>query len=72
MLRADGCPQTGDDSGSIRKIGAKAHGAQACNGWDFWHVERSGTLVAIDLLRQAYRKVAEGKWPAAEAEERAA
>ncbi len=41
--------------GSIHKVGAEVQGAPACNGWDFWHVERDGQLVPIDLLRQQVR-----------------
>lgn len=40
--------------GSIHKVGAHVQNAPACNGWDFWYVERKGSLVLIDRLRQKY------------------
>lgn len=51
-VRADGSLATGDASGSIHKIGAHVQGAEACNGWTFWHFRKGGKLVPIDLLRQ--------------------
>jgi modification methylase len=39
--------------GSIHKVGAEVQNAPSCNGWTFWHFEREGTLVAIDVLRAA-------------------
>ena len=44
------------ETGSIHKIGAKAQGLDACNGWTFWHVEKDGELLLVDALRQQYRK----------------
>ena len=41
--------------GSIHKIGAIAQGLEACNGWDFWHVEDRKGLKSIDALRAAVR-----------------
>lgn len=54
-VRADGSIACKDNSGSIHKIGAHVQGAEACNGWTFWHVRRGGNLVPIDLLRQQLR-----------------
>ena len=54
-VRADGSVASSDASGSIHKIGARVQGAQACNGWTFWHFEEKGALVPIDLLRQKIR-----------------
>jgi len=34
---------------------AVAQGAEACNGWTFWHVERKGSLTVIDSLRAQFR-----------------
>lgn len=51
-VRADGSLASGDASGSIHKIGAHVQGAEACNGWTFWHFRKGGKLVPIDLLRQ--------------------
>ncbi|MFL5075095.1 MAG: modification methylase, partial [Microvirga sp.] len=42
-------------TGSIHKIGALAQGLPACNGWTFWHAERSGALVSIDAFRATVR-----------------
>ena len=44
-----------DTSGSIHKIGAYVQGAEACNGWTFWHVRRRANLVPLDVLRQQVR-----------------
>lgn len=54
-VRADGSIACKDNSGSIHKIGAYVQGAEACNGWTFWHVQRGPNLVPIDLLRQQIR-----------------
>ena len=45
----------GDKVGSIHRIGAVAQGAEACNGWTFWHVETKGGLKLIDELRAEIR-----------------
>jgi len=54
-VRADGTIVTGEDRGSIHKMGAAVQGAPACNGWTFWHVDIEGKLVPIDALRQKLR-----------------
>ena len=54
-VRADGSIACKDASGSIHKIGAHVQGAEACNGWTFWHVRKGGTLMPIDVLRQQLR-----------------
>ncbi len=54
-VRADGSIACKDSSGSIHKMGAFVQGAEACNGWTFWHVRKAGHLVPIDLLRQQVR-----------------
>jgi modification methylase len=54
-VRADGSIACKDNSGSIHKIGAHVQGAEACNGWTFWHVQRGPNLVPIDLLRSQIR-----------------
>ncbi|HEV7661013.1 MAG TPA: site-specific DNA-methyltransferase [Allosphingosinicella sp.] len=51
---ADASVEHGGRQGSIHKIGAAVQDAPACNGWTFWHVERDGRLVPLDVLRQAY------------------
>lgn len=58
-VRADGSVKLGQQknapTGSIHKMGAAAQGAQACNGWTFWHVADGDQLVPIDNLRQKIR-----------------
>jgi modification methylase len=54
-VRADGSIACRDASGSIHKIGAHVQGAEACNGWVFWHVRKGKALIPIDLLRQQMR-----------------
>jgi modification methylase len=54
-VRADGTVVSADARGSIHQIGAQVQNAPACNGWAFWHVERNGKLVPIDILRQKVR-----------------
>ena len=54
-VRADGSIACKDASGSIHKIGAHVQGAEACNGWTFWHVKKGANLVPIDMLRQQLR-----------------
>jgi len=46
-----------DKKGSIHSVGADLQGLQACNGWTFWHIKRSGKLIPIDSLRHAARAV---------------
>ncbi|MFH1556242.1 MAG: site-specific DNA-methyltransferase [Pseudomonadota bacterium] len=41
--------------GSIHRMGALAQGAEACNGWTFWHVEQEGRRHPIDVLRARLR-----------------
>ena len=50
MVRADGSLTSGPHQGSIHKVGALVQGAEACNGWTFWHTERRGRLAPIDTL----------------------
>ena len=55
LVRADGAIMLGDKVGSIHRIGAVAQGAEACNGWTFWHVETKDGLRLIDELRAQIR-----------------
>lgn len=55
-VRADGTIAVGDAAGSIHRMGALVQGADACNGWTFWHVERAGRLEPIDVLRGEVRR----------------
>jgi modification methylase len=54
-VRADGSIAAKDNSGSIHKIGAYVQGAEACNGWTFWHIRKGKALVPIDVFRQQLR-----------------
>jgi modification methylase len=53
-VRADGSVLSGDQAGSIHKLGSVLQGAPACNGWTFWHYETPEGLKPIDTLRQTY------------------
>ena len=55
LVRPDGTLALGPATGSIHKIAALAQGLPACNGWTFWHAERSGALVTIDAFRATVR-----------------
>jgi len=55
LVRADGAVALGPNVGSIHRIGALALGADACNGWTFWHVETPKGLTLIDDLRAKIR-----------------
>ena len=55
QVLADGTIAAGGISGSIHKIGALVQGAEACNGWTFWHVEKRGKLAPIDTWRTRIR-----------------
>ena len=52
VIAADGTLVAGNERGSIHKIGALLTNAPSCNGWTFWHFERDGALVALDVLRE--------------------
>ncbi len=64
-VRADGSIACRDASGSIHKIGAHVQGAEACNGWTFWHFRKGKSLVPIDLLRQKIRTEMRADGPSA-------
>ncbi len=51
IVVADGSIRVGTAQGSIHKMGAEVMNAPSCNGWTFWHLERDGALVPIDVLR---------------------
>ena len=54
-IRADGLLISESAKGSIHAVGAAVQGAQACNGWTFWHVDRDGSAISIDIYRQMIR-----------------
>ncbi|MFO1024497.1 MAG: site-specific DNA-methyltransferase [Acetobacteraceae bacterium] len=51
VVGPDGSLSSGELRGSIHKVGALLQNAPSCNGWTFWHFERDGILVAVDVLR---------------------
>ncbi|HEV7276886.1 MAG TPA: site-specific DNA-methyltransferase [Devosiaceae bacterium] len=55
MVRADGSLVSGPHAGSIHRVGALVQGAEACNGWTFWHTEQQGRLAPIDGFRADIR-----------------
>jgi modification methylase len=55
LVRADGTLASGPHQGSIHRVGALVQGAEACNGWTFWHTQSNGRLAPIDLLRADMR-----------------
>ncbi|WP_408863072.1 site-specific DNA-methyltransferase [Acidisoma sp.] len=52
IVGPDGSVSAGDLRGSIHKVGAELQNAPSCNGWTFWHFEREGVLVPLDVLRK--------------------
>ena len=52
-VAADGSLAAGKLRGSIHQVGAALQNAPSCNGWTFWHLERDGKWVALDVLRAA-------------------
>jgi modification methylase len=54
-IRPDGTLISSEARGSIHQVAAEVQGAPACNGWEFWFVERKGVPVPIDALRQQVR-----------------
>ena len=55
MVRADGSLVSGQHMGSIHRVGALVQGAEACNGWTFWHAREGGKLAPIDIFRAQVR-----------------
>jgi modification methylase len=51
-VNADGSLISGAHRGSIHQVGAAVQNAPSCNGWIFWHFERDGQLLALDVLRK--------------------
>ena len=54
-VRTDGSLRSGRHEGSIHRVGALVQGAEACNGWTFWHFADGSQLAPIDTLRQSVR-----------------
>ena len=55
LVRADGSLKSGEHEGSIHKVGALVQGAEACNGWTFWHVAGQKGPVPLDSYRAQVR-----------------
>jgi modification methylase len=51
-VTADGNLVCGAHRGSIHKVGAAVQNVPSCNGWTFWHFERDGKLIPLDVLRK--------------------
>lgn len=51
-VTADGTLVSGPHRGSIHQVGAAVQNAPSCNGWTYWHFERDGVLLPLDVLRQ--------------------
>ncbi len=54
-VRPDGSVISAEARGSIHQVAAEVQGAPACNGWEFWFVERNGQLLPIESFRQRIR-----------------
>ena len=50
-VSVDGTLTSGALRGSIHQVGAAVQNAPSCNGWTFWHFDRDGVLLALDVLR---------------------
>ena len=55
LVRADGSLVSGAHMGSIHRVGALVQGAEACNGWTFWHARQGKDLAPIDNFRAQIR-----------------
>jgi len=54
-VRVDGTLVAESCTGSIHQVGAALEGAPSCNGWTYWHFQREGRMIPIDILRQQIR-----------------
>ena len=54
-VKADGSIETSNFNGSIHQTGAFVQGLPACNGWDYWHLNKKNNMLLIDELRKIYR-----------------
>lgn len=55
QIQADGTLTYRNQQGSIHKMGAHIQGAEACNGWTYWHFKSGDALKPIDVLREKVR-----------------
>ncbi|MGI4745464.1 MAG: site-specific DNA-methyltransferase, partial [Janthinobacterium lividum] len=51
IVSPDGTIVSGTTRGSIHQLGAALTNAPSCNGWTFWHFEREGILITLDVVR---------------------
>jgi modification methylase len=51
-VTAEGGLVSGAHRGSIHQVGAAVQNAPSCNGWTYWHFERAGVLLPLDVLRK--------------------
>ncbi len=51
-VTAEGNLTSGPHRGSIHQVGAAVQNAPSCNGWTYWHFERQGVLLPLDILRK--------------------
>ncbi len=56
IVRADGTLVSGNDVGSIHRVGALVQGQLSCNGWAFWHYDSGNGMQPIDALRSVIRR----------------
>ena len=56
IVRADGTLASGNEVGSIHRVGAKVQGLDACNGWTCWHYDNGTSLAPIDEIRAEVRR----------------
>lgn len=54
-VRADGTLVADGVTGSIHQVGAALEGAPSCNGWTYWHFDKEGQRLPIDVFRQQIR-----------------
>jgi len=54
-VNADGSIAAKGVRGSIHQVGASLQNTPSCNGWTFWHIEKSGKVIPIDTLRERVR-----------------
>jgi DNA modification methylase len=58
LVAADGSLRSGDELGSIHKLGARLLGLPTLNGWEHWYYQNEhGDLRLIDELRERLRSV---------------
>lgn len=54
IVKANGSIESEGTIGSIHKVSAKLLKKNACNGWEFWFVEKEGKLISINNIRKEF------------------